>query len=130
MSQVQPNPIGIVEVVRAHHDACAETAMVRMRGEHDLSNVAELCAALQAVCVGPGDVVVDAAGVTFLSAATLGAIAERAAHLHEQGRALLIRTPSWCTRRLLELCELTVLVERAAVRPAGQGDAERSVVGA
>lgn len=122
MSQFESSPIGSVEIVRAEHDAGTEAATVRLLGEHDVSNVAELSAVLQLACAGRGDVVVEAAGVTFISAATLGAIADRAAQLRAQGRVLLIRTPSWCTRRLLEVCELTALAERSAFAPARQRD--------
>ena len=78
--------------------------VVWLRGEHDLSTVAELSEAMaRAIAVDGADVVVDMSEVEFMGAATVGVLCEAWALLRSQSRSLTVRSPSSSARRVLEL---------------------------
>jgi hypothetical protein len=54
---------------------------------------------------------VDLSGVTFMDASTIGALVVAHDHLLADSRSLCVRNPSPRARRLLELCELTHLID-------------------
>ena len=88
-------------------------AVLRLRGEHDPATRAAVSAAVGArVALGPDDLVIDLSGVTFMDASTVGVIVDARTALRQQHRDLVLRDPSSCARRLIELCELTDLLER------------------
>jgi anti-anti-sigma factor len=90
--------------------------VVCLRGEHDLAAVAELSATMaQAIALGEGDLVVDLSRVEFMSASTVGVLVWARELLRARSRSLVVRSPSTCARRVLELCELADLVEARAV---------------
>lgn len=85
----------------------AASAVVWLRGEHDLQTVAELSAVLRGAGVSAHDgLVVDLGRVRFIDAATIGAIVACRNALALQGRALVIRSPTTPVRRLLDICGL------------------------
>jgi len=87
-------------------------AVVSLRGEHDLSTAPALAAALaEASALGAGDVVVDLSGVLFMDAAVIKEIVDRREGLHLGSRTLTLRAPSPSAWRVLELCDLTGMVE-------------------
>jgi anti-sigma B factor antagonist len=94
--------------------ACApEGAVVGLRGEHDLATRAAVSAAIGAKLVlGQGDLVIDLSGVTFMDASTVGVIVDARTALGRRNRDLVLRNPSSCARRLIELCGLTDVLER------------------
>jgi anti-sigma B factor antagonist len=86
--------------------------VIRVRGDQDLSNVSALADALaRATELGGADVVVDLSGVTFMDASTLGAIVRARHVLESRSRSLIVRCPSPCARRLLDLCGIRDLVD-------------------
>jgi hypothetical protein len=59
------------------------------------------------------DVVVDMSDVQFMGAATVGVLIRARELLRTRSRSLVVRSPSWCARRVLELCGDTGLLDRA-----------------
>ncbi len=76
-------------------------------GEHDAADAPDLSAVLaSAADLSRGEVVVDLSRVTFMSAATIGAIVGSRNGLRLAGRSLTLRAPSRCAARLLDLCAI------------------------
>jgi anti-anti-sigma factor len=92
---------------------------VWLSGEHDFFNRAELQHALAAaVALNDADLVVDLGGVEFMSVATVTVIVRARDFLRERSRSMVLRSPSRCAWRVLELCDLAAMVEPKPVRPA------------
>jgi anti-anti-sigma factor len=93
--------------------------VVCLRGEHDLSTVAELSATMaRAITLSDADLVVDLSRVEFMSASTVNVVVWARELLRARHRSLAVRTPSRCARRVLELCDLSDLIDpRFAERP-------------
>ena len=104
--------------------------VVFLRGEHDRATRAAVSTAIGArVTLGRGDLVIDLSGVTFMDASTVGVIVDARTALRHRGRDLVLRQPSSCARRLIELCGLADLLERPRdPRAPAQGDALSSWV--
>lgn len=83
-----------------------------LSGEHDIANAPMLNDVLthMAESVRWGDLVVDLSGVEFMSASTIGALVSIERRLRFDARRLVLRAPSMCARRLVELCRLGRLV--------------------
>jgi anti-anti-sigma factor len=87
--------------------------VVCLRGEHDLSTVHELSATMaRAMALGDADLVVDLSRVGFMGASTVGVLARARELLRVRSRSLVVRSPSWCARRVLEACDLGGLIDR------------------
>ena len=83
-----------------------------LEGEHDMATVAVMSDVLAAaIASDDADVIVDLSGVTFIGAATFGALIVGRNLLAQQSRRMTVRSPSAYAQRLLELFELTDLVE-------------------
>jgi anti-sigma B factor antagonist len=90
----------------------ADRTVVWLRGEHDVSTVTALSETMaRAIALDDGDLVIDLSGVQFMDAATVGVIIRARDFLELQSRSLALRTPSSCATRILDLCELTDLLE-------------------
>jgi anti-anti-sigma factor len=86
--------------------------LVWLRGEHDCSTVAAATEVIdRAIAFGGVDVVVDLEDVSFMDAATVGLIARASERLEIRARSLVLRSPSPCARRILELCRLSHLID-------------------
>ena len=101
-------------------------ATVRLRGEHDIANVAELERALASTSDATGTVV-DMSGVRFVDSSVLGALVNAAGRDREAPFAIVLGAAGNPTvRRLLELTGLaTVLptygsIEEATAAIAGR----------
>jgi anti-sigma B factor antagonist len=79
---------------------------VRLVGELDLASVPALRAQLHAAVASTPDVVVSAAGVTFLDCAGLGALNSARLQAVERGGRLCLAGPSPPVVRLLQLTRL------------------------
>jgi len=85
--------------------------VVWLHGEHDVSTVDELEAALvSAVSIDHVGFTIDLSDVQFIDVVAVGAIERTHEVLGSQSRSLELRSPSPCIRRLLELCGLAALV--------------------
>jgi anti-anti-sigma factor len=100
-----------------------DSTVVWLHGEHDIATVATLSEVMvQAIALDDGDLVVDLRGVEFMDAATVGVIMRARGLLRLRSRSLVLRSPSRCARRLLELCglaHLVVLPPAEVMPPAG-----------
>jgi anti-anti-sigma factor len=86
--------------------------VVWLWGDHDLLTVARVRTALtESVDGADRDVVVDLADVPYMNAAIIHSSMRCRALLGARGRRLTLRSPRSCPRRLLEVCELTELIE-------------------
>lgn len=68
-------------------------------------------AVAQAMAAGDGDLVVDVHDVEFMSVATVRVILDVRQTLQQQSRAVVLRSPSPCVRRVLDLCGVAGLFE-------------------
>ena len=90
----------------------ADRVVVWLRGEHDISTAVALCETMAgAFSLDDADVVVDLSGVEFMGAATVGVIVRAREFLRLRSRSLVVRSPSRCARRVLDLCDLADLIE-------------------
>jgi anti-anti-sigma factor len=90
----------------------ADGTIVWLRGEHDLSTVAALSEAMAgAFALDDAEVVIDLSGVEFMGAATVGVIVRAGEFLRLRSRCLVLRSPSTCARRILDLCGLAGLLD-------------------
>ena len=86
--------------------------VVWLWGDHDCLTVARVRTALaESVDCADRDVVVDLADVRYMNAAIIHSLVRCRALLGARGRRLTLRSPQSCPRRLLEVCELTELIE-------------------
>jgi anti-anti-sigma factor len=110
----QPKDLGVPLVVSVAVDA--EAAVVTLRGEADRSTLPVVVDALaRAVAETDGPVIVDLAQTTFIDAGTLRAMARAADFLDRRGRTLVLRSPSRIARRIVDVLDLSCLVERDLV---------------
>jgi anti-anti-sigma factor len=86
--------------------------VVSLHGEYDSAHADDLVALLAgAMEYDEVDLIVDLRDVTFLGASTLRVLVRIRSVLGQQGRSLALRSPSRVTRRMLEICGLSDLVE-------------------
>ena len=89
-----------------------DLGVVWVRGEQDVSTVTALSATIaRAMTRDEADLVVDFSGVQFMDASTVGVIVRTRQFLRLQSRSLVLRSPSTCTRWVLELCCLEDLLD-------------------
>jgi stage II sporulation protein AA (anti-sigma F factor antagonist) len=94
-----------------------------LRGEHDISTVAALSAAIdRAVALDEPKVVIEMSEVEFMSAATVGVIVRANENLRSLSRSLTLVAPSPCVRRIFAVCGLSYLFEE--MQPAAVPDAK------
>ncbi len=108
--------VSSVTVSRPHVTAFAgcnpDRTVVWLRGEHDVSTVAALSEMMaRAIALDDADVVVDLSEVQFMGAATVGVVIRAREFLRLRSRLLVLRSPSECARRTLELCGHTDLLD-------------------
>ena len=89
-----------------------DNAVVWLRGEHDISSLPALHSViLRAIGHDDADLTLDLSEVTFIDAATIGAIIRTREFLRFWARSLTLRSPSRFARRVLELCDLADLLD-------------------
>jgi len=87
-----------------------EPTVVWLGGEHDITTAFTLADTL-ADAIGRGqDVTVDLSAVTFMGGTAIGVLVRAERILSDRSRALRLRAPSACARRLIDVCGLTGLV--------------------
>lgn len=97
----------------------AEPTVVTLRGEHDVSTVVALSATLaEAIALDDADLVLDLSEVEYLGAGSIDAIVRAREFLRLRSRSLELRSPSRCAWRVLEVCELTDLIEAHPLGPS------------
>jgi anti-anti-sigma factor len=98
----------------------AENAVVWLRGDHDLSTIRALSATIfTAIAHDDADLTLDLSEVLFIDAAAVGAIVRVREFLRLRSRTLSLRSPSRRARRILELCDLTSLIEPSPMAATG-----------
>ena len=97
-----------VPVVRVE----GERTVIGLRGEWDGSTSALLADVLSRVIAGrPGDVVIDLAETAFIDSVAVDALAVGQQWLARRGRTLIFRSPSRLGAMMLEVFQLTDLIE-------------------
>lgn len=91
-----------------------EDAMVRVRGEVDLSTVSELATALEGVAER-GDVLLDLSQLDFIDASGLRALVQADRRLRHEGHRLVISEPPPMALRLLEITRLMHVLDIESV---------------
>lgn len=90
----------------------ANRAVICLRGEHDAFTAGALSETIAAATAGgKGDLVVDLSGVEFMAVATVGVILKARELLQRQSRSLVLRSPSTCAIRVLDLCGVADIFE-------------------
>ena len=90
-----------------------DPTIASLRGDQDLSTVPALCETLAgAIAAGGADLILDLSAVDFLDASTVRVIVATREFLRGRSRSLVLRSPSSCAQRVLDLCGLSGLVER------------------
>ena len=90
----------------------SDRTILWLHGEHDLATTGFLTDTLaDAIAGDQGDVVVDMSNLTFIDAATIGALLRGRAVLADRSRRLTFRSPPMCAQRVLGVCGLSGLVE-------------------
>lgn len=88
--------------------------VVWLEGEQDLFTATSLRDVLTAATTASdGDIVIDLSQVTFIDASALAVIVRDRNRLQRMHRCLTVRAPSRPARRILDVCNLGDLVERA-----------------
>jgi anti-anti-sigma factor len=109
--------------VSKHHASDASHTVVALRGELDEAALSSLVESFDdAIEQDESDVVIDLAGVEFIGAAWIGTFVRTRAYLASRDRALTVRAPSHVAHRLLDLCELSHLIEPTPGRSGAQVD--------
>ena len=85
--------------------------MVHLRGEVDMSTVAEVRDSIEPFLAPSQTVVLDLSEVTFADSSLLNVLVQARGELSKAGGSLLVRNPSPSARRLLTLAELDDLVQ-------------------
>ena len=121
MRLTESSPITILDsllVLPAKWDV--DNAVVWLRGEQDLSTIPALSETIaRAIAHDDADLKLDLSEVLFIDAATAGVIVRTREFLRLRGRSLSLRSPSRCARRILELCDLTDLIEPGPIETTG-----------
>lgn len=85
--------------------------IVWLHGEHDIATkVAVVVAIARAAQRDDADLLVDLSEVTFMDASTIGALVGSRNRLRARSQSVLLRSPSPCARRVIDLCGLAHLV--------------------
>jgi anti-anti-sigma factor len=88
--------------------------VVWLVGEQDVATVPLLIEALAEVAArDKADMVIDLSGTCFVDAATLGAFVTARLGLGAEARVLSLRGPPAFTRRVIDICGLTDMVDPA-----------------
>jgi anti-anti-sigma factor len=107
----------------------AGQTVVSLFGEHDLSTRAALSVVLARAIGDDADVAIDLSGVVFMDASTIGVLVHTRSVLRSASRPLSVRDPSSFARFVLDLCELSDLVDAGPVRVPQPGGALASWIG-
>jgi anti-anti-sigma factor len=90
----------------------ADTTVVSLRGEHDLTTAHSISAAIATAASGDDtDLVLDLSEVRFMDSTTIVAILRGKLLLETGGGTLTVRDPSRPARYVLHLCDLDYIVE-------------------
>jgi anti-sigma B factor antagonist len=98
----------------------ADTTVVSLCGEHDLTTAHSISAAIAtAACVDETDLVLDLSEVQFMDSTTIVAILRGKLLPEARGGTITVRNPSRPARYVLGLCDLGYIVEspRGGRRP-------------
>jgi anti-anti-sigma factor len=96
----------------------ADTTVVSLCGEHDLTTAHSISAAIAtAAAVADTDLVLDLSEVQFMDSFTIVAILRGKVLLEARGGTITVRNPSRPARYVLGLCDLGYIVEPP---PAGR----------
>jgi anti-anti-sigma factor len=117
MSNVVALPLTFLEAIflsPAEWDA--DTGVVWLRGEHDISTTPVLFEVLtEALVAADADLMLDLSEVLFMDASTVAVFARIRESLEERSRSLVLRSPSRCANRVLDLCGFRDLVPDSPV---------------
>jgi anti-anti-sigma factor len=114
MAPIESPPMTVCDRCLSELPRRDAACVVWLQGEHDLSTVPALSEAMAwVIAVDDTDVVVDLSEVEFMSAATVGVLIRARELLRVRSRSLVVRSPSRCAQRVLELCGDTDLPDSA-----------------
>ncbi len=121
MAPVEATSASLSRRVRAAPGKLRARTVVWVVSEQDMATRAELSDAIARTAArGGADLFVDLSAVTFMGASTIGAIVGGRNLPQSRSRLLSVRAPSGCARRLLDLCDLSSLLEPVkSPRPVG-----------
>lgn len=98
----------------------ADRTIICLRGEHDAFTTGALSETIAAATArGEGDLVVDLSGVEFMSVATVRVLLQARELLRLQSRSVVLRSPSTCAQRVLDLCGIADRFEPSSAAGGG-----------
>lgn len=98
----------------------ADSTVVCLRGEFDAFTAGALSETIaRSMTLGEGDLVVDLSGVEFMAVTTVRVLCHAEELLRLQSRSLVLRSPSKCAKRVLDLCGLTDRFEPSSAAGGG-----------
>jgi anti-anti-sigma factor len=106
---------GNAELVQWSVHVSGNEVTVALAGEVDISNEAELRAALaEVVATKPARIVVDVAGVSYLDSSGVRCLLNAAQDATAAGSELIVCRPVGIVQRVLEICGVDELLLRSA----------------
>jgi anti-sigma B factor antagonist len=102
----------------------AESVVVRIRGDLDMSNAEVLTEALTEAGAVGGSVVADLSGVTFMDSSAVSAIVASARAMAASGNRLALGDRSAVVDRVLEITGLASGTDDLDVQPTPEGRAQ------
>jgi anti-sigma B factor antagonist len=109
---------------------CGGHAVVALRGELDLVDAAAVAAALEAAAARDPRIIVDLAGLEFIDASGIAALARGRRHARNAGGDLLLAAPQRLVRRVLAISSSVdgFGIYASVARAAASAGASRQVV--
>ncbi|HEY5273310.1 MAG TPA: anti-sigma factor antagonist [Acidimicrobiales bacterium] len=106
MSDLMGSPLTFLDsIFMAPAEWDAEVGVVWLRGELDISTTPMLSEVIsRALELGAGDLLLDLSEVLFMDASTVAVFARTRESLRRRSRLLVLRSPSRCANRVLDLC--------------------------
>ena len=133
MSDLMGSPLTFLDsIFMAPAEWDAEAGVVWLRGEHDSSTTPVLSEVIsQALELSGGDLLLDLSEVLFMDASTVAVFARTQETLRPRSRLLVLRSPSRCANRVLDLCgfsEFTHWHPSGVIHPLEQVVLQRALV--
>jgi anti-sigma B factor antagonist len=95
------------------------TTVAHIRGEVDMATCERLRDSIEPYLGPRQTVILDLSDITFMDSSMLHLLVQARGRLTEDGGSLVLRNPSDAARRLLEISEMSDLLEAAGREPEG-----------
>jgi stage II sporulation protein AA (anti-sigma F factor antagonist) len=110
-------------------EASADQVVIAVRGEIDLATAEQFREIIDEAILPGARLVIDLASTSFIDSTGLGVLAWAQAHLADSSGAVIIRSPSRSTKKILNICGLDriLTIEDGDGTDHGSGGDDRSI---